>query len=253
MIHSLSLLFLATGALSSILPLFPSPGTSPDNYPTYPTYPTDDCPSCSKPKHCSNEGWDWAYYPNPLTNNGENYPGFKADVFKTKTPTYTGVTPFIGGLSALGASDGKIYNSTSTLNSTYFVLNQHAYLWACEKGTWQFDISGVDDLVLAWVGDVAYSGWTDANANARAVWTFQGTGSHTGSASFTTDLEGGSFVPVRFVFANAQGGGAFKVTITSPSGIIVHQTGRTANNDWVVRRSCDESTAPEFPSFGKES
>ncbi|RWA09016.1 hypothetical protein EKO27_g6091 [Xylaria grammica] len=256
-IYSLGLLSLATGALASILPWNPlNPGKPSTGYPTdpsYPSYPSNPdpsaCPSCSKPKQCENVGWDWAYYPNPLTNNGENYPGFRGDSFKTKTPTYTGVTPVIGKASAFGTT---IYNSTSTLDSAYFVLNQHAYLWACEKGTWQFDITGVDDLALAWVGDLAYSGWTDSNASGRAVWTFQGTGSHTGSASFTAELEGSSYVPVRFLFANGQGGGAFKVTITSPSGIIVHQTGRDTNNDWIVRYSCFESQAPKFASFGQE-
>ncbi|KAI0810453.1 hypothetical protein GGR55DRAFT_108820 [Xylaria sp. FL0064] len=152
------------------------------------------------------------------------------------------VTSVIGQATAFGTA---IYNSSATLDSSYFVLNQHAYLWACEKGTWQFDISGVDDL--------AYSGWTDDNANGRAVWTFQGTGSHTGSASFTADLDGPAFVPVRFLFANAQGGGAFKVTITSPSGIIIHQTGRETNNNWMVRYSCSGApSAPKFPSYREE-
>ncbi|KAI1345306.1 hypothetical protein F5Y01DRAFT_300857 [Xylaria sp. FL0043] len=257
-VYFLSLLSLATGAVSSILPWNPldpgKPSTGYPSYPTYPTYPSDPdpsaCPSCSKPKHCDNAGWDWAYYPNQLTNSGENYPGFRDDVFKTQTSTYTNVTSVIGQASAFGTA---IYNSSATLDSSYFVLNQHAYLWACEKGTWQFDISGVDDLVLAWVGDLAYSGWTDHNANGRAVWTFQGTGSRTGSASFTADLDRSAFVPVRFLFANAQGGGAFKVTIISPSGIIVHQTGRVTNNDWMVRYSCSGApNAPKFPSYGEE-
>ncbi|KAI1310004.1 hypothetical protein F5Y03DRAFT_392435 [Xylaria venustula] len=245
--------------MSSILPWNPfNPGKPSTGYPTYPTdpsYPTDpdpSCPSCSKPKHCSNVGWDFGYYPNSLTNSGENYPGFRADTFKTQNPTFTNVTSVIGKATAF---DTSIYNSSASLQSSYFFLNHHAYLWACEKGTWQFDISGVDDLVLAWVGDLAYSGWTDDNANGRAVWTFQNTGgTRTGSASFTADLAGATFVPVRFVFANAQGGGAFKVTITSPSGIIVHQTGRDTNNDWIVRYSCPGSAkAPKFPAFGQES
>ncbi|KAI1432664.1 hypothetical protein GGR50DRAFT_581286 [Xylaria sp. CBS 124048] len=236
-------LLLAAQALGSIIP-----GKSSDGYPSYPSA----CPSCQKPSHCGNEGWDWAYYSNPLTNSGENYPGYRADAFKTKTPGYTSVTPVIGSTAALGA-DSHIYNSSVTLSSTYFTLNQHAYLWACEAGTWQFDISGVDDIVLAWVGGVAYSGWTDQNANGRAVWSFQGS-THTGSASFTSVLPADTFVPVRFVFGNGQAGGAFRVTITSPSGVIVHQTGRAANNDWIVRYSCPfDPRAPRFPTFGQES
>jgi hypothetical protein len=131
------------------------------------------------------------------------------------------------------------------------VLNQHAYLWACETGTWQFNISSVDDLVLGWVGDKAYSGWTDGNADARAVWSFVKQ-VRTGSASFAVDLDGGAFVPIRFVFANAQGGGSFGLNITSPSGIVVHQTGRDTDNGWIVRYSCFAPEAPRFADFGKE-
>lgn len=253
--RSLCLLFLATAAQSSILPWNPYPGNSPPNsYPSgYPSYPSD-CPTCTKPKQCSNAGWDWAYYPNQLVNEGENYPGFRADAFKSETPTYAGVTPAIGGLTVLGV-DGTIYNSTATdLSNNFYVLNHQGYLWACEAGAWQFDVTGVDDLVLAWVGDTVYNGsWTDDNAQARAVWSFQSQ-VHAGSASLSTDLAVGSFVPLRFVFANAQNGGAFRLTITSPSGIIVHQTGRDANNDWIVRFGCPgEPDAPKFPAFGQKA
>jgi hypothetical protein len=216
-----------------------------------------DCPTCSKPKHCSNQGWAWAYYPNPLENTGENYPGFRADAFKTQDPTYSDVTPVIGGLTSLGA-DATIYGSSVELASSYYALNHYAYLWACEKGTWQFDVTGVDDILLGWVGDVAYSGWTDENANIRAVWTFLGPAlpneNHFGTASFTVDLDGGAFVPLRFVFGQAQLGGQFRLTITSPSGVIVHQTGRETNNDWIVRFSCPFSPKNlRFPDFGSEA
>ncbi|KAI2633757.1 GLEYA domain-containing protein [Hypomontagnella submonticulosa] len=209
----------------------------------------DFCPSCPKPKHCKDQGWDWAYYSNPLHNDGENYPGFRADVFKTREPSYTDVAPWIGG--RLGNADiSTIYDSSVALNTTYFALNQHGYLYACEGGTWQFDITFVDDVLFAWVGETAFSGWTDANADAKAVWTYQGD-SHYGTASFRRDLEGKKFHPLRFVFGDGQWGGAFNLTITSPSGIIVHQSGR--DTDWIVR-SCDfEKSAPRFPDFGAET
>ncbi|OTA98469.1 hypothetical protein M426DRAFT_325947 [Hypoxylon sp. CI-4A] len=216
--------------------------------------PVELCPSCPKPIHCLNQGWDWAYYSNPLHNDGEGYPGFSADIFKTQEPVYSDVTPWIG--KHLGYTDANpdtttFYGSTEELNNTYFALNQHAYLYACEGGTWQFDITYVDDVVLAWVGEKAYSGWTDENADAKAVWTYLGD-NHYGSASFRTDLDGGRFHPLRFVFANGQWGGLFNLTITSPSGVIVHQSG--SDSDYIVRFSCDfEVSAPRFPAFGAET
>ncbi|KAI4858709.1 GLEYA domain-containing protein [Hypoxylon rubiginosum] len=218
--------------------------------------PVELCPSCPKPKHCFNEGWDWAYYSNPLHNDGEDYPGFRADVFKTRDPAYSDVTPWIGGHLGYTEADPDtttFYQSSTQLNSTYFALSHHAYLYACESGAWQFDVSRVDDAVLAWVGDAAYAGWTDANADARAAWTFLGAaGQHFGAASFARDLDGGRFYPMRFVFANAQWGGNFNLTITSPSGVIVHRSGR--GSDWVVRSSCGfDTSAPRFPDFGAET
>ncbi|KAI0842970.1 GLEYA domain-containing protein [Hypoxylon sp. FL0890] len=216
--------------------------------------PVELCPSCPKPAHCLNQGFDWAYYSNPIFNSGEGYPGFRADVYKTRQPIYSDVTPWIGGhlgYSAANPDTNTFYGSSVELNSTYFALNHHAYLYACESGTWQFDITNVDDVVFAWVGDVAYSGWTDGNADAKAVWTFLGD-THYGSASFRQDLDGGRFYPMRFVFADGQWGGSFNLTITSPSGIIVHQSGR--DSDWIVRFSCDfEISAPRFPAFGAET
>ncbi|KAI2470064.1 GLEYA domain-containing protein [Annulohypoxylon bovei var. microspora] len=216
--------------------------------------PVTFCPSCPKPVHCDNGGWDWAYYSNPLFNSGEGYPGFSADVYKTRQPEYTAVTPSIGGhLGYTTASPdmSTFYGSSKEFNATYFAINHHAYLYACEGGTWQFDISYVDDVVFAWVGETAYSGWTDANADAKAVWTFQGD-THYGSASFRKELEGGGFNPLRFVFADGQWGGIFNLTITSPSGIIAHQSGR--DSDYIVRYSCDfQISAPKFPDFGAET
>ncbi|KAI1656640.1 GLEYA domain-containing protein [Daldinia decipiens] len=206
--------------------------------------------------HCDNQGWDWAYYSNPLHNDGENYPGFRADLYKTRNPVYSGVTPWIGG--RLGYTDANpdtstFYGSPVELNSTYFALNHHAYLHACEGGTWQFDITSVDDVAFAWIGETAVSGWTGANADAKAAWTFVGNGNnHCGSASVRKDLEGNRFHHLRFVFANGRWGGLFNLTVTSPSGIIMHRSGR--DSDWIVRYSCGfDTSASRFPDFGSES
>ncbi|KAF3055547.1 hypothetical protein GL218_07220 [Daldinia childiae] len=212
------------------------------------------CPSWPKPENCSNQGWDWSYYSNPLRNNGENYPGFRADVYKTRIPIYSDVTPWIGG--HLGYTNANpdtttFYGSPVELNSTYFALNHQAYLYACEGGTWQFDITDVDDVVFAWIGETAVSGWTDENADAKAVWSFARNDNRHGSASVRKDLEGDRFYPLRFVFANGQRYGLFNLTITSPSGIIVYQSGR--DSDWIVRYSCDfDTSALRFPDFGSE-
>ncbi|KAI1493309.1 GLEYA domain-containing protein [Biscogniauxia mediterranea] len=218
------------------------------------TYPGDLCPStCGKPLHCLNAGWDWAYYANPLHNNGNDYPGFSPESFKTKEPVYAGVTGAIGGpVGNASAGVAPIYESSADLNATYFALNQHAYLYACESGAWQFNLTGVDDAAFAWLGDAAYSGWTAKNANATAIWSFTNSRVHLGSSSFVGQLTGGQYYPLRVVFGDGQGAGSFNFTITSPSGVVVHQSG--VDSDYLVRFSCDlAQSAPRFPEFGKET
>ncbi|KAI5917181.1 GLEYA domain-containing protein [Camillea tinctor] len=224
-------------------------------YPEVPVpYPGDLCPpSCAKPLHCLNAGWDWAYYSNPLRNTGNgDYPGFSPESFKTKEPVYTGVTDTIGGRISDGTNGVvPVYGSSADLNATYFALNHHAYLYACESGAWQFNVSGVDDGVYVWLGEPAYTGWTDENANAKAFWAFDN-GTKLGSKSFESQLTGGQYYPLRVVFGNGLGIGSFNFTITSPSGIVVHQSG--TDSDYLVRFSCDlEQSAPRFPEFGKET
>ncbi|KAI2618397.1 hypothetical protein GGR54DRAFT_153344 [Hypoxylon sp. NC1633] len=117
-------------------------------------------------------------------------------LYKTRDPLYSDVTPWISGrLSYTKANPdtSSFYKSSTKLNSTYFALNHHAYLYACEGGTWQFDITFVDDVVFGWVESATRRtpGWTDQNADAKAVWTYLGD-NHYSSASFRQDLDGGS-------------------------------------------------------------
>ncbi|KAI0598927.1 GLEYA domain-containing protein [Biscogniauxia sp. FL1348] len=214
------------------------------------TYPGDLCPStCAKPLHCLNEGWDWAYYSNPLRNEGNKYAGFSPESFKTKEPIYTGVTGAIGVRFTKGSPGvAPVYGSSTGLNTTFFALNQHAYLYACESGAWQFNLTGVDDAAFAWLGETAYSGWTEKNANATSKFT----PANLGTSSFVSQLTGGQYYPLRVVFGNGQGIGGFNFTITSPSGVVVHQSG--TDSDYLVRFSCDlANSAPRFQEFGKET
>ncbi|KAM0345476.1 hypothetical protein ACHAPU_006403 [Fusarium lateritium] len=206
---------------------------------------------CPTPIACDNLGFDWAYYANPAQNTDTTYSSFHPASFKGTTPSYVGTTRKIGGLYA-GSGDnpqGPIYGSPSDLDLDYFALNHHGYLYACESGTYKFDIPYANDAVYLWIGAKAYSGWSEANADAKALYNQP---DHiAGSASFEVNLPANVYIPLRFVYGQAQYGGGFTFTITSPSGRVL------AGNDvvsspFIVRRSCDGVLAPQYPSFGQE-
>ncbi|RSL87317.1 hypothetical protein CEP51_002297 [Fusarium floridanum] len=207
--------------------------------------------ACPTPISCNNLGFDWAYYNNPAQNTDTTYSSFHPASFKSQNPLYVGTTPYVGGLYQPNSENapGPIYGSAADLNLDYFALNHHAYLYACETGTYQFNIPYANDAVYLWVGAKAYAGWAEINADAKA--RYNQPDHIAGSASFSIDIPGGAYVPIRFVYGQAQYGGGFQFTITSPSGQVVVGSEATSS-PYVVRYSCDGIIAPLYPPFGQE-
>ncbi|PTB70070.1 hypothetical protein BBK36DRAFT_1166268 [Trichoderma citrinoviride] len=177
-----------------------------------PTITPPSCPSqCPAPPPCNNLGFDWAYYNNSARNTDTTYSSFRPDSF---------------------------------------ALNHHAYIYACEGGTYTVDIPYANDAVYLWSGAKAYSGWTDANADARA--RYDQPDHVAGRATFAFDVPAATYVPVRFFYGQAQHGGGFSFSVTAPSGQVIVSDQATFS-PYVVRYSCDGTTAPAFPAFGKET
>ncbi|KAI8662103.1 hypothetical protein LRP88_12622 [Fusarium phalaenopsidis] len=212
---------------------------------------TTTATACPTPISCDNLGFDWAYYSNPAQNTDTTYSNFHPDSFKRVNPLYVGTTPYVGGLYQPGSENapGPIYGSTTDLSLDYFALNHHGYIYACETGTYQFNIPYANDAVYLWLGAKAYAGWTESNADAKA--RYNQPDHIAGSASFSITLPAGAYVPIRFVYGQAQYGGGFYFTITTPNGQVIASNEATAS-PYVVRYSCDNIVAPRYPAFGRE-
>ncbi|KAI8714922.1 PA14 domain-containing protein [Fusarium sp. LHS14.1] len=209
-------------------------------------------PACPTPPiTCNNLGFDWAYYSNTAQNTDTTYSNFHPASFKQVNPLYVGTTPYVGGLYQPNSENapGPIYGSSSDLNLDYFALNHHAYIYACEAGTYQFNVPYANDAVYLWLGAKAYAGWAEANADAKT--RYNQPDHIAGSASFSIDLPAGVYVPIRLVYGQAQYGGGFYFTITTPSGQVIVSNEATSS-PYVVRYSCDGILAPEYPPFGQE-
>lgn len=162
------------------------------------------------------------------------------------------MTSSIGGIDESGSGDESIYGSPP-LSSTYFVLNHRGYIFAQQSGTYTFDISSVDDTVYLWIGSDAYSGWTAADSNIEVSYAVTASPKHAGSGSYSIDLVQGQYYPVRIIFAQAQGGAVFEITVTAPDGE-VFLSSSTTGSPYLVQYSCDLVTAPPYAEpFGSET
>ncbi|KAJ9418030.1 hypothetical protein QL093DRAFT_2041214 [Fusarium oxysporum] len=182
---------------------------------------TTGAAQCPTPSACNNLGFDWAYFSNPNQNTDTTYSSFVPESFKQDTPLYVGTTRQIGGLfqPSNGGTTGPIYGSTQSFPLDYFALNHHGYLYSCDAGTYKFDIPYANDALYLWVGDKAYGGWSSGDADAKALYNQP---DHiAGSAHFEVDLRAGEYIPIRFVYGQAQYGGGFTFTVTAPNGQVL--------------------------------
>ncbi|KAF5665257.1 conidiospore surface protein [Fusarium circinatum] len=215
------------------------------------TTTTTGAAQCPTPSACNNLGFDWAYYSNPAQNTDSTYSSFVPQSFKQDNPVYVGTTRQIGGLfqPGSGAQSGPIYGSPQDFPLDYFALNHHGYLYSCDAGTYKFDIPYANDAVYLWIGQNAYLGWNSGNANAKALYNQP---DHiAGTAHFEIDLPAGQYIPIRFVYGQAQYGGGFTFTVTAPNGQVLVGNDVTAS-PYIVRNSCDGILAPAYPPFGQE-
>lgn len=213
---------------------------------------TSTAAACSVPPACGNLGFDWAYYNSSARNTDKAYSSFHPTTFKRIKPLYVGTTPYVSGpYGQKTGQPGPIYGSSNkNFKLDYFALNHVAYLYACEQGTYRISIPYANDAVYLWTGRKAYAGWTEANADAKALYNQP---DHVaGSAKFAVTIPADTYVPIRFVYGQAQYGGGFTFNVTTPSGQVIVGSD-TQGSPYVVRYSCDQTIAPRFTAFGRES
>lgn len=144
--------------------------------------------------------------------------GFTSSYFKTLTPDWTGFqrsltfsTPnWSGGSSYLTLSDHSAFlaSQAAIMLQGFFVARQ--------TGTYTFSSSRdyIDNWGYLWLGDAAYSTWSDSNTAFQASRT--GAGYITGITTVT--LNEGDAIPLAWLWANGGGVSQSYFQVTSPDG-----------------------------------
>lgn len=212
------------------------------------------CPSPTPDISCSNQGVEFAYYPSPFGVNSDGvYSKFDPAYFKSVSPVVSGVAGSAGGISGSCPYSSSTFNFYGyTENCNYLALNYRGYLYAGQTGTFTFTISSADDIVLIWAGAAAYSGWTRANALLDVTYPEIGSGSGNGGSIVATyAATAGDYIPLRILFSQGDGAFGFNVGISAPDGTVV-LSASSSTSDYLIRNSCDGTSAPAYAPYGSE-
>lgn len=187
---------------------------------------------------------------------GDYQDQFSTDAVKGLEPTTTGTSLRITYGSESGACDDSpaVVDGVAQGNAshaTYSVVQHRGYLVAEETGNYTLNVAG-SDLVAAWFGQYAVSGWDWSNAAVVAQsaseddnggldgWqSYSFNATQVGSLppffrscacedlyrrrgqtlTFVGNGKQGDYIPMRIMYVNAQGCSALGVNLTRPDGM----------------------------------
>lgn len=180
-------------------------------------------------------GWGYWYDTQPVD-------GWDATAHKTENPSTAGTTT----QGYFLYTDGTVYGQS--VATTNFEMVQRGYIYATETGPYTFEAINVDDVLDAWLGTAAYSGWDQGNVNVGYAYV----GTNNGASATTMSLTKGNYYPLRIAYHQISGYGGFNYRVTTPSGVVILGPS-TSGNIGIVQYSCDGVAAPVFPPFGSET
>ncbi|EFY98913.2 GLEYA adhesin domain protein [Metarhizium robertsii ARSEF 23] len=191
-----------------------------------------------KPPTCGQPGFDWAEWRGPLSWNSVKSPPFTEydpTVFKSQRPEHGGRTNTL-----LIDNPEELYGQTIDINLAS-VIHQ-GFLLAPETGNYTFIFGQADDIVLVWLGENAFRGWTRANADIERTY-IPPPGDETRT---TRHLEQGTYYPIRVAWGDKGGNTAMSVRIMAPNG-----TELTGQNGGYFRTEACDGSYDKFPPYGR--
>lgn len=217
-----------------------------------------ETPACSP-------GMQWAYYkreegtgdgqiPFHSQEDAQTYPFDLFNIQRSingQDPNLTGETD-TWGITNDGEGDNQVIYGTDTNNNREWVIVQHlGYFRPNQAGDYVFgpeDVDNlmrpVDDTLYLWFDDEATSTYDNNNAALLADIFYEGEGNPYPTFTYSvSEDQVGSYIPIRFLYLNAQGRLMFNLAARNPQGEVI--VGRnTPSEDGQFVNSCDPEVAP---------
>ncbi|EPS35570.1 hypothetical protein H072_11090 [Dactylellina haptotyla CBS 200.50] len=165
--------------------------------------------------------------------------------FKTRQPYQKKTVSYVGW-KTLGtdSTSAAPYGMTRVPAGSAPATNQKGYFYAPYSRNYTFTIVELADDGNLWVGPLAYSGWTGANSQIHTWWQQP-------AKKYTIALQAGSYTPIRIVAGDNGGGYWVNLRIDDNTGFNYAKYRFPTN--YIVTRSCDNTTAPPFAQWGAET
>ncbi|GAO14800.1 hypothetical protein UVI_02005290 [Ustilaginoidea virens] len=190
-----------------------------------------------KPPTCGQPGFEWAQWRGPRSWGKVKSPPFAEfdpSAFKIQAPEHSGRT------NSLIITDPRRLYGEAIATNLAAVIHQ-GFLLAPETGNFTFIFGQADDIALVWLGNLAYSGWTRANADIERTY-IPPPGDETRTVRH---LEQGTYYPVRVAWGDKGGNVALSVKIVAPNG-----TELTGQDGGYFRTEACDGSYGKFPAYG---
>ncbi|SMR54808.1 unnamed protein product [Zymoseptoria tritici ST99CH_3D1] len=202
---------------------------------------TTTAPDASAPTTCDNQGIDWTFYDDGANGNFDRLDLDSMRSFNRYSAS--GVDTTLGGYVTGDDWDQQFSVYGISNYNQDFSVKHTGWIWAQTTGAYVFDMGKPDDVSLLWVGDKALHDWTESNAELRSAFF------DSQPKTYIAHLNAGQYYPFRIVYKQYGGPGSFDhATITDPRGnVILSQD--SVSSPYLVRYSCDRTTAPRMVDF----
>lgn len=121
-------------------------------------------------------------------------------------------------------------------------MQHRGYFFVPVTGSYTIVTSFADDLLLAWVGPAAFSGYSRSNAVLSNTWNNY-------SPTYTFTATEGQYIPIRFIWAQGYGPWGLSMTLTGPNMTNIITSGQSSR--YLLKFGCNNA-APQYPAFGSE-
>lgn len=133
---------------------------------------------------------------------------------------YSGWTQTLGIQNTCPPEDAIVYGADTGTGIDYSIVHHIGYFRPKEAGTYTFQVDGgLKQSVYLWLGDQALAGWKNINANliADGSWTV----SFNTWLKVVSEIEVGTYIPIRILYVNAEDCGEFGMTVLDPNNAVL--------------------------------
>ncbi|KAJ8068397.1 hypothetical protein OCU04_003957 [Sclerotinia nivalis] len=188
-------------------------------------------PSCTSsasydPVTSSNLGVNFAYFSNPALNTGYGSAQFDINSLNGKIPTYTGTASQIGFSNTAAGSSVTLYPGAPSCSVEQLAIVHTGYVYARKAGTYTFNITAFDDIVMGWIGSNAFGSYSASNADLNAA----NSGTLNAVTTVSKTLTAGQILPFKVLWANGASSGNLGFSIKGPDSILLSSSSGSAKD-----------------------